>query len=218
MEKSRRITQAVHQEVECIADLWCWSEHRWKTAPELRLDFDIPRCTAKALVEAVQQDLSPDIEQAMHVTQPLQRGSWVTDVNSLCATTHWSQKQTMLVLSEESGIAEVRMFQVTSALGLLADSNQVDHRPSRNLSSIVVLSRLHKCKWDVAPLSVLTSQNGGTTLAWYGITCKARLPMLVERWRWSTKDQMLLNYHTAQTYWSLIQTDQKSGRDPIPPS
>lgn len=188
LERSRIIMQAGHLGVECLADLWCWLEHRWKTASELRLDFDVPRCTAKALVEAVHSDLSPEISAAMQVVSPLQKGTWVTDVDSLCSSTHWSQKLAMLVVTTSPDTTEVWTYPVISAHGLLAHSHSVAHRPSCTLSAILVLSRLRKCKWDLAPGNVMAPLSDGATLAWLGLTSKARVFTLVERWRCSTQD------------------------------
>lgn len=78
LERSGRITVAVKGGMRQLADLWNWERSRWLTKRELRLQFDIPRCTAKAISEAVSSDLLPDVAQAMSVKHKLQNGSWVT--------------------------------------------------------------------------------------------------------------------------------------------
>lgn len=218
LEWSGRITQATKCGVRRLADLWDWDRYRWLSKRELRRQFDIPRCTAKALFEAVMSDLRPEVAQAMCSTPPLHTGMWVTDQDMLSQIPSWHGQQALLVTCVTPSFSQVRAYQVLSAEGLLAPSYMLCDKETKSLHPIIVVTRVNKCKWAVMETETSGQKDDPRPRAWVGRCCSAKEPLLLGRWCWSSNGHILLNYHTAQLYWFSTKFAKHPGREPIPPS
>lgn len=193
LERSSRITSAVASRVKQLADLWHWDAERWYTKRELRRMYPIPRCTTKALFEAVTADLQLNISQAMTVNVTLQAGMQVTDQAMHIRIPHWSTQSALQVTCITPSLTQVRAYQVLSEEGLLAQDYQLCAKDTNSLHPITVVTRTHKCKWNVVEDTTPELRQEVCQRAWLGQCCKAKLPLLVQRWCWSSKNQILLN-------------------------
>lgn len=89
---------------------------------------------------------------------------------------------------------------------------------TNSLHPITVVTRVSKCKWEVVDADLSGLKPDFRQRAWLGRCCSARSPYMLGRWCWSSNNQALLNYQTAQIYWSLTKFDKPADREPIPPS